>query len=192
MEYRFIFLPISLGLLLPSLAIPWLTIDFLGHHSYSPITILGEIINVNNNKNQNENFRLLDVTYTYHDSFIAIVISMIIYLVSTLVVIAGILLRKQRKRIVLAGGILAIIASITWIFAIDSFKSHFAQEAASTGGLIAGEWKGKESQIINHIIVIGPGHYFVIIGGVLAMSSYVLEKNHNRNDMQNPHQPATL
>jgi hypothetical protein len=58
--------------------------------------------------------------------------------------------------------------------------------------ITAGEWKGKEGQIINHIIVIGPGHYFVIIGGVLAMSSYVLEKNHNRKDMQNPHQPATL
>jgi hypothetical protein len=35
-----------------------------------------------------------------------------------------------------------------------------------TGGLIAGEWKGKESLLINRIVMIGPGHYFVIIGGV--------------------------
>jgi hypothetical protein len=196
MEYRYILLPISLGLLLPSLAISWATIDFLGHHSYLPINILGEIINHNgnnNNNNQNDdNFRLLDITSTYHDSFYAIVFSMIIYLVSILVVIATILFRKHREKIALAGGILAIIAVMTWIYAIDSFKSHFAQEAASTGGLIAGEWKGKESLLINRIVMIGPGHNFVIIGGVLAISTYAIEKLYDRKNTRNRHQQAML
>jgi hypothetical protein len=44
--------------------------------------------------------------------------------------------------------------------------SHFAQEAGSTGGLIVGEWKGKESLLINRIVMIGPNHHFSVIGGV--------------------------
>ena len=68
------------------------------------------------------------------------------------------------------------------IIIIISGISHFAQEAGSTGGLIAGEWKGKESLLINRIVMIGPGHYFVIIGGVLAISTYALEKIYNRKN----------
>lgn len=63
------------------------------------------------------------------------------------------------------------------IIIIISDISHFAQEAGSTGGLIAGEWKGKESLLINRIVMIGPGHYFVIIGGVLAISTYALRRS---------------
>ena len=44
-----------------------------------------------------------------------------------------------------------------------------------TGGLIGEEWKGKESVIINRIIVTGPTAYFVIGSGIIAISSYFLE-----------------
>jgi|SRR5919197_167573 hypothetical protein len=191
MEYKFILLPITLGLILPPLVIPWLTIDFLGHHSYLPINILGEIINQKSNNSQNDDFLLLEITSTYHDSFFAIVFSMIIYLASILVVIASVIFGKRRKKMILAGGILSIVAAATWIYAIDSFKLHFSQEAASTGGLIAGEWKGKENQIINHIIMMGSGYYFVFIGGALAVCTYVIDSIHSRKNTQNPRQPAT-
>jgi hypothetical protein len=52
------------------------------------------------------------------------------------------------------------------IIIIISDISHFAQEAGSTGGLIVGEWKGKESLLINRIVMIGPNHHFSVIGGV--------------------------
>jgi hypothetical protein len=52
------------------------------------------------------------------------------------------------------------------IIIIISDISHFAQEAGSTGGLIVGEWKGKESLLINRIVMMGPNHHFSIIGGV--------------------------
>ena len=55
--------------------------------------------------------------------------------------------------------------------------SHFAQEAGFTGGLIAGEWKGKESLLINRIVMIGLGHYFVIIGGVLVSLRTLLKRS---------------
>jgi hypothetical protein len=189
MEYKFILLPITLGLILPPLVIPWLTIDFLGHHSYLPVNILGEIINHNNS--QNDNFLLLDITSTYHDSYFAIVFSMILYLASIFVIIASIIFGKRQKNIILVGGIIGIIATATWIYAVNSFKSHFSQEAASTGGLIAGEWKGKENQIVDHIIMMGSGYYFVFIGGALAVSIYVIDIIHSRKNTQNPRQPAT-
>src|SRR5919197_1910923 len=125
MKYKFFFLPIFFVLFLPPLVISWLTIDFLGHHSYLPVNILGEIINHNNNNSQNDNFLLLDITSTYHDSYFAIVFSMILYLTSILVIIASIIFGKRQKNIILVGGIIGIIATATWIYAVNSFKSHF-------------------------------------------------------------------
>jgi hypothetical protein len=51
----------------------------------------------------------------------------------------------------------------------------FSCQFKSTGGLIGQEWKGKESDIINGIIVIGTGHFFVIIAGILAVFAYAVE-----------------
>jgi hypothetical protein len=185
MEFRFLLLPISLGLLLPSLLLPWLAVDFLGHHMYVPVNVLGEIMNQNNNNNnaitkQDDSFGLLDITSTYHDSWFAIVFSMVIYPASIILIVAAVLYRNYQSKLALAGGILAIISVILWIYAIDSFKSHFAREAASTGGLISGEWKGKENLLINRIIITGSGYYYVIIAGTIAISVYIIENFHYR------------
>jgi len=39
-------------------------------------------------------------------------------------------------KISLVAGIIAIIAGLSWVYSVQSFKTHFAQEASSTGGLI--------------------------------------------------------
>jgi len=76
------------------------------------------------------------------------------------------------------------------IIIIISDISHFAQEAGSTSGLIAGEWKGKESLLINRIVIIGPGHcyYWWCISYLYVRS----EKIYNRKNTQNRHQQAIL
>jgi hypothetical protein len=182
MEYWFILVPISLGILVPTLFIPWLSIDLLGHHTYSPLNILAEMIYLNDKTfSQTQNFNLLNITYTYYNSYYAIIFSITIYLGSISLLAISLLLQKKYHRIlllklVLVGGIFALAAGVSWMYAIETFKNRFAQEAALTGGLIGEEWKGKESIIINRIIVTGPIPYFVIGAGIIAISSYIFEE----------------
>lgn len=188
MEYNFILLPLALGLLLPSIAIPWLVVDFLGHHPYSPLDIVGELVqhnSANNNTNPpNQNqFLLLDLTSTYAGTSSAFVFSTVVYLVSIPVIIASIVWKEHRAKIALAAGIIAITAGLAWVYSVQSFKTHFAQEASSTGGLIGQEWKGKESAIIDGIIIMGSGHFFVIIAGILAIFAYVVEKVYRKQPL---------
>ncbi len=188
MEHNFILLPLALGLLLPSIAIPWLVVDFLGHHPYSPLDIVGELVqrnSANNNTNPpNQNqFLLLDLTSTYAGTSSAFVFSTVVYLVSIPVIIASIVWKEHRAKIALAAGIIAITAGLAWVYSVQSFKTHFAQEASSTGGLIGQEWKGKESAIIDGIIIMGSGHFFVIIAGILAIFAYVVEKVYRKQPL---------
>jgi len=188
MEYNFILLPLALGLLLPSIAIPWLVVDFLGHHPYSPLDIVGELVqrnSANNNTNPpNQNqFLLLDLTSTYAGTSSAFVFSTVVYLVSIPVIIASIVWKEHGAKIALAAGIIAITAGLAWVYSVQSFKTHFAQEASSTGGLIGQEWKGKESAIIDGIIIMGSGHFFVIIAGILAIFAYVVEKVYRKQPL---------
>ena len=81
-----------------------------------------------------------------------------------------------------SSGSSAITAGLSWVYSVQSFKTHFAQEASSTGGLIGQEWKGKESDIINGIIVMGTGHFFVIIAGILAVFAYAVEKVYRKQE----------
>jgi hypothetical protein len=188
MEYSFILLPLALGLLLPSIAIPWLVVDFLGHHPYSPLDIIGELVqrnSANNNTNPpNQNqFLLLDLTSTYAGTSAAFVFSTVVYLVSIPMIIASIVWKKHRAKIALAAGIIAITSGLAWVYSVQSFKTHFVQEASSTGGLIGQEWKGKESAIIDGIIIMGSGHFFVIIAGILAIFAYFVEKVYRKQPL---------
>jgi hypothetical protein len=186
MEYRFILAPLALGLLLPSIAIPWVVVDFLGHHTYSPLDIVQELSPRNatdNTLNQNQNqFLLLDLTSTYRGVSSAFVFSTIVYLISIPAIIASIVWKKHRAKIALIAGIMAITAGLGWVYSVQSFKAHFAQEAASTGGLIGQEWKGQENTIINGIIIMGTGHYFVILAGIIAILAYVVEKVYRKQE----------
>jgi hypothetical protein len=171
MEYCFILLPLSLGLLLPSIVVPWLVVDFLGHHPYSPLDIVGELVQHGQNQ-----YLLLDLTSTYTGTSSAFVFSTVLYLISIAAIIAAIVWKKHRAKIALVAGIIAITAGLAWLYSVQSFKTHFAQEASSTGGLIGQEWKGKESTIIDGVIIMGSGHFFVITAGILAIFAYVVEK----------------
>jgi dipeptide/tripeptide permease len=110
------------------------------------------------------------------------VFSAIVYLISIPAIIASIVWKKHRAKIALIAGIMAITAGLGWVYSVQSFKGHFAQEAASTGGLIGQEWKGQENTIVNGIIIMGTGHYFVILAGIIAILAYVVEKVYRKQE----------
>ena len=141
-KYRFILVPVSLGILVPSLFLPWLSIDLLGHHTYSPLNTLVEMMYLKDKTFiQSQSFSLLNITSTYHNSYYGIICSMTIYLGSISFLVVSLLLQRKYHRIlpsrlVIISGIFALAAGVSWLHAIETFKNHFTQEAALTGGLI--------------------------------------------------------
>lgn len=124
-KYRFILVPVSLGILVPSLFLPWLSIDLLGHHTYSPLNILVEMIYLKDKTFiQSQSFSLLNITSTYHNSYYGIICSMTIYLGSISFLVVSLLLQRKYHRIlpsrlVIISGIFALAAGVSWLHAIE-------------------------------------------------------------------------
>ncbi|MBI2451485.1 hypothetical protein HYV50_00230 [Candidatus Pacearchaeota archaeon] len=172
-KYSFILFPLSIGIMLPSLIAPWVTINLSGQHSHSPFDIIKSAISQSAGFVSQNQFDLLDLWAKYTDSYFALILSMITYITSITLMILSIALKKNRSKFILIAGILAMSSGISWIYTIESFKTHFVQTAVSAGGIIGEEWKGQESTIINSIIVTGFGHHLVILAGTLAILAYL-------------------
>lgn len=182
MQYKFIILPVVIGLLLPSIAIPWVIVNLFGYHPFSPLSILDELFGKSPSLSQNQ--ILLDITSSYKDTYLSIILSIILYIISIPTIITSLVWKKQRSVLLLLVSALAISSGLIWLFAVESFRSNFSHQAASTGGLIGEEWKGKESTLVNRIIGFGSGQYFVIIAGIVALAGWLLEKIQLRRDLK--------
>ncbi len=97
---------------------------------------------------------------------------------------AALIWKKHRSILTLTVALLCISSGSIWFYSIDSFRTNFAKIAASTGGLIAGEWKGQESAIVNRIISIGMGQYLVIAAGILAAIAWLIPKIQSRSQLR--------
>ena len=181
MEYKFIILPIVVGLLLPSVAIPWVVINLFGYHPFSPLSVLEE---VSRESKSNEQMYLLDITAPFKITYTGIILSTILYTASIPAVVAALIWKKHRSILTLTVALLCISSGLIFFYSIDSFRTNFAKIAASTGGLIAGEWKGQESAIVNRIISIGMGQYLVIAAGILAAIAWLMPKIHSRSQLR--------
>lgn len=154
-----------------------------------------------------------DLESLYVDSSFALIFSMtIIYPISIATIIAAIAVNviviialgvKKRKKkegisssykswkllplltsnIVLAAGVLAIIAPIGLIYSTQSFKIQFSENAELLGGIIGEEWKGKADVIVNRLIMIGFGPYLAIVSGIISIFSYLIEKTYQRHNL---------
>jgi hypothetical protein len=183
MQYKFIILPVVIGLLLPSIAVPWIIVNLFGYHPFSPLSILDELFGKSPSLSQNR-ILLLDITSSYKDTYLSIILSIILYIISIPTIITSLIWKKQRSVLLLLVSALAISSGLIWLFAVESFRSNFSHQAASTGGLIGEEWKGKESTLVNRIIGFGSGQYFVIIAGIVALAGWLLEKIQLRRDLK--------
>lgn len=183
MQYKFIILPVVIGLLLPSIAIPWVIVNLFGYHPFSPLSILEELFGKSPSSSQNQ-ILLLDITSSYKDTYLSIILSIIMYIISIPTIITSLVWKMQRSVLLLLVSALAISSGSIWLYAVESFRSNFSHQAASTGGLIGEEWKGKESTLVNRIIGFGSGQYFVIIAGIVALAGWLLEKIQLRRDLK--------
>jgi hypothetical protein len=175
LNYSILFIPVTVVLLLISLTIPWVIINLRGQWSYTPIEIVGGIAdgNAENESNFRDKPNFLRFTAVSQEITFDIVLSIITYLVSVGAMIVALvsLWKKNWSKIMLLAGILAIIASIAWIDAIQSFRTEATES-------------GVNENLINAIVVLGFGPYPVAIAGVIASFGYFMEKIHRKQEQQ--------
>jgi len=181
-SYRFLLVPIALGLLLPSLIMPWVIFGLFGTSNLSPIDILPSSSDAADSgvtpdlvrEHPEVIFHDLVKSYNATNLYIS---SMATYLISIAGMIVSMFMNNQRKMIVtLVAGILAITSAIIWFVMIESIKTNFAQQAALTGGLIGEEFRGNEMGLADTILKLGIGPYIVSIAGSVGISSYFIQK----------------
>ena len=172
-SYVFLLLPISLGIMLPSIFISWIAVNFLGFHQFSPIEIVSELYAQNESQGR---FDIRNLLSSYNDTLSYTVASFSLYFVSLVGMMISVGWNKQRTRIALVSGILAMTAASLWIYSVESLKDNFSRQAAITGGIIGEEFKGHESALADVLIRLGIGQYFVAAGGVVAVLNYFAEK----------------
>ena len=181
-SYRFLLVPIALGLLLPSLIMPWITFGLFGTSNLSPIDLLPSSSDAADSGVTPELVRehpeviFHDLVKSYNATSLYM-LSMATYLISIACMIVSMLMKNQRKMIItLIAGILAITSAIIWFVMIESVKTNFAQQAALTGGLIGEEFRGNEKGLADTILKLGIGPYIVSIAGGVGISSYFIQK----------------
>jgi hypothetical protein len=178
LKYKFIILPVIIGLLLPSFLVPWVTINLFGYHPFYPLNILEELFTQpksSSTTSQNQ-IALLEIATSYKDAYAGIIISIILFIISIPTAVTATVSKSRRSILLVLVAFLSISSSILWLYSIQSFKASFAHQASVTGGLIGEEWKGSENTLVNRIIRLGVGQYFILIAGIVALGSWVLEK----------------
>lgn len=183
-KYQFILIPIALGFLLPSLLMPWVTINFLGVTGLTPLDLFQGSYKMSSNVTSSEDTAaasreppelvFLDLVSSYNVAWLYSV-WMLAYLGSIIVMIISAMLKQWRVQTALLGGALAIVAATVWLFSIEEMKINFAAQASMTGGLIGGEFKGNERALIDTIVRMGLGPYIAIAAGAAGILSYPIQ-----------------
>lgn len=173
-SYRFLLVPVSIGLLLPAVALPWIVINFLGVHRFSPADI-AELYFGETSSQSTGRFDIKNLLSSYSDSYFAAVASLSLYFFSVVGMILSVAWRNQRPTIALIAGSLAIISAILWLYSVHSIKENFSSQAEISGGLIGGEFKGHESTLADILIQLGIGQYFVAAGGATGIFGSLAE-----------------
>ena len=172
-EYKFLLLPIALGLMVPAATLPWITINFLGSHDYSAINILSGLTGSSVKQDSGGQFAISDLISAYDEAYYLAVFSQSAFVIS--IGMMGIAAwRHDKPWLVVVAGTLAISSALTWMYSVDSIKDNFAGQAAITGGIIGEEFKGHENALADALIKIGAGQYFVAAGGVTGLCYFLV------------------
>lgn len=184
-SYQFLLLPIALGLLLPSLIMPWVTLDLFGTYNLSPTDLLFSSSDVADAGISPDLIReypeiiFHDLVRSYKATS-SYIISMATFLAGIVGIILSIATKNQQRMLVaLIAGALAITSAIAWFLLIDSIKNNFAQQAALTGGLIGEEFKGNEKGLADRILRVGIGPFVIIPAGGAGISYYFIQRRLN-------------
>lgn len=172
-SYVFLLVPISLGILLPSIFISWIAVNFMGYHQFSPIDMVTELYGQNESPGS---FDIRNLLLSYNDTYYYTVASFSLYFASLVGLIVSVAWKKHRANVALVAGIIAISAAGLWMYSVESLKENFSRQAASTGGIIGEEFRGHESTLADILIRLGTGQYFVAAGGIVAVVNYFVER----------------
>lgn len=201
MNYAFILLIVAIGLLLLSLLIPWIITNIFGQRAYTLLNVITILLNnqiteENTTTGDSSKIRMDPVlsdlsSNVYPNSSLALFFSMILYPISIIILIASIVvagfdkIKKGRfkifggwSKITLIAGVLVVVASVSWIYSLQSFKTQFSEHAELAGGIIGEEWKGNASVVIDRMIVMGFGPFVGIISGIIGIFAYFVEKTY--------------
>jgi hypothetical protein len=170
--YRYLLVPISIGLLLPAFAVPWIAINFLGYRTYAPVDIMAGFAQTPDAAGKQIDISLLRQS---GPTVAASIASMSLFIGAVALLLAAVPVKKHRARLALAAGIVAISSGVLWIYAVESLKDSIANAAAITGGIIGEEFRGREGDLADLFIVMGVGHYLVMAAGALAIFGYLAE-----------------
>lgn len=205
LDYQIMLTSVAVGLLLISLAMPWLVVNLFGQRSYSALDNMKSVANIQEDEeNSSDPPRndpvLSDLRSVYPNSSLSFVITMVaLYPISIITMIAAAItlaaLRSNDSKkttsslpsnLTLTAGIFAIATGIVWIYSVESFKAQFSHDAELSGGIIGEEWKGQADIFVNRLIILGVGHYLVIAAGVIGIFSYLITSLHDRYKSQTP------
>ncbi|MDQ3083684.1 MAG: hypothetical protein M3Q77_02590 [Thermoproteota archaeon] len=201
MNYAFILLIVAIGLLLLSLLIPWIITNIFGQRAYTLLNVITILLNnqiteENTTTGNSSKIRMDPVlsdlsSNVYPNSSLALFFSMILYPISIIILIASIVvagfdkIKKGRfkifggwSKITLIAGVLVVVASVSWIYSLQSFKTQFSEHAELAGGIIGEEWKGNAYVVIDRMIVMGFGPFVGIISGIIGIFAYFVEKTY--------------
>lgn len=172
--YSFLAAPVAIGVILPSLFIPWISINILGYESFSPTDVLAELAG---SSSDSEKATALDTSlrstiFSYGNSYL-FVTSMFLYLAAIAGMCLSIAWRSKRILVSLVAGILAVSSGLLWHYSIESLKSNFIQVVSLTGGIIGEEFRGQERILADQFFVLGMGHYMTMLAGGVSILGFI-------------------
>ena len=189
-SYRFILIPIALGLLLPTLFMPWVIINFQGVNALTPIDLLqgsfekpGGHAAITDREHPELLFLDLVSSYKVQGTYFFWIST---YLISIISMILSLVMPRLRTIMVLVAASLAVAAAIAWFYSSEGLKTNFVDQATITGGLIGAEFRGNERYLIDNIVRIGFGPYVVTLAGAVGLfyfGQYYLKRKDQTNSL---------
>ncbi len=179
--YGFLAAPVAIGVILPSLFMPWISINVLGYESFSPSNVLAALVGSGSSSEKtavlDASLRSMIASYGNNYMFAA---SMFLYLAAIAGMCLSILWRSKRVLVSLVAGILAISSGLLWSYSIESLKSNFIQVVSLTGGIIGEEFRGQERMLADQFFILGMGHYLAMLAGAVFILGFISGSTHTK------------
>jgi len=161
-----------LAMLLIAVMLPWLTVNLRGQYSFALTDVIRGLTSREAiDPSQYRNGDFASFTTTYKDIYLAFVFSIIFYASAIVYLIGSVASASKRKAALGPGGILAIAATVAWIFGVETLKTHVLADAKS-----AGPFADLSSGFINSVFSAGSGPYVILTAGIVALAYYFMKE----------------
>ncbi len=164
----------AIGVILPSLFMPWVSINVLGYESFSPPDVLAALAGsgASSERTAALDTGLRSMIASYGNSYV-FAASMFLYLAGIAGICLSVLWRSKRLFVSVVGGILAVSSGLLWIHSMEALKTNFIEVVSLTGGIIGEEFRGQERILADQFFVLGIGHYMAILAGAVSILGFV-------------------